>query len=421
MSWDVKFRVREYVRGSLWVLPLIGAVLGGVFGSGALAVDERVDLPGYFSYSPSTATSVLAAIVGATAALSGFVITVTVLVVQMATGTFSARYMRLWYRDRLLVGTMTFALWLLRRVESDFVPNAGVTAAGILVTAALLLFLLFFDRFIHRLRPVAVTKLVADAGRKTFDEMLAVRSAADISHEPYETDVEPALLVRSRRAGSIQAFDTRGLVNWARAHESVIVLPHAVGDFVPEGSVLMRIYGGAPDPAVERQLRGAVALGDERTIQQDPAFALRIMVDIALMALSPAVNAPTTAVQVIDHLGETLRQVGTADLEGKTTPVEGVPPALVIRVRRWEDFLSLGVTEIREYGAVSIQVLRRLRAMLDELLGSVLPEHRPAVVAELGRLDATIEQRWPYPFDLDLVRVADGQGIGGPARHGPGR
>jgi uncharacterized membrane protein len=425
VSWDRSFRVREYLRGSLWVLPLLGALLGGILGAGALRIDQRVDLPGYFAYSPATATSVLAAIVGATAALAGFVITVTVLVVQMATGTFSARYMRLWYRDRMLkatlavlVGTMTFALWLLRRVESDFVPNAGVTAAGIFVTLGLLLFLLFFDRFIHRLRPVAVTKLVADAGRKTFDEMLAIRSAADISHEPYETEEVPELLVRSRRAGSIQAFDTRGLVKWARTHESVIVLPHAVGDFVPEGSVLMRVYGPTPDPPVERQLRGAVALGDERTIQQDPAFALRIMVDIALMALSPAVNAPTTAVQVIDHLGETLRQIGTADLEGKTMPVEGVPPALVVRVRRWEDFLSLGVTEIREYGVASIQVLRRLRAMLDELRQTVVPEHRPAVQGELARLDATIRERWAHPGDLDLVSVADGQGLGGPASHG---
>src|SRR5262249_61013891 len=105
----------------------------------------------------------------------------------------------------------------------------------------------------------------------------------------------PALVVHSRRAGSVQAFDTRGLVNWARANESVVVLPHAVGDFVPEGSVRMRVYGRAPDPAAERHLRGAVALCGERTIHQDPAFALRIMVDIALMALSPPANPPTPA------------------------------------------------------------------------------------------------------------------------------
>jgi uncharacterized membrane protein len=117
------------------------------------------------------------------AALTGFVITVTVLVVQMATGTFSARYLRLWYRDRMLkatlavlAGTLTFSFGLLRRIESDFVPNIGVSAAGLLVVSGLILFLIFFDRFIHRLRPVAVAALVTGAGRKAFGE--ATRLAA---------------------------------------------------------------------------------------------------------------------------------------------------------------------------------------------------------------------------------------------------
>ena len=217
MSWDVKFRVREYLRGSLWVLPLIGAVLGGVFGTGALALDERSDLPEYFTYSPSTATSVLAAIVGATAALAGFVITVTVLVVQMATGTFSARYMRLWYRDRMLkatlavlVGTMTFALWLLRRVEADSVPDPGVTARGDPRDG----------------RPAAVPRSSstdssiasgrspsrARGGCRARDIRRDARGPAGGRHlaRALPTDEEPALLVRSCRAGSIQAFDTEG-------------------------------------------------------------------------------------------------------------------------------------------------------------------------------------------------------------------
>ncbi len=96
----------------------------------------------------------LAAIVGAMAALTGFVVTVTVLVVQMATGTFSARYMRLWYRDRmlkallaLLVGTLAFSFALLRRVASNFVPNLGVSIAGDCSwSTSLLLFLIFLDR-----------------------------------------------------------------------------------------------------------------------------------------------------------------------------------------------------------------------------------------------------------------------------------
>ena len=85
-------------------------------------------------------------------------------------------------------------------------------------------------------------------------------------------------------------------------------------------------------------------------------------------------------------------------------------------MRAWEDFLALGVTEIREFGATSIQVVRRLRSMLEELHDSVPPEHRGAVELEIARLDATVEKSWERSVDRDLAKTADGQGIGGPAR-----
>src|SRR5262245_10572754 len=137
VSWTTAFRLRQFALGSLWVLPLAGGLLGVLAGSGLILADRTVHLPAYWTYSPSTASTLLSAIVGAMAALAGFVVTVTVLVVQMATGSFSARYMLLWYRDRvlkallaLLVGTLAFSFALLRRVESNFVPNLGVTIAG---------------------------------------------------------------------------------------------------------------------------------------------------------------------------------------------------------------------------------------------------------------------------------------------------
>jgi uncharacterized membrane protein len=175
MSWRRSFRIRLYVRDSLWALPLAGAVLGAVLGLVDIKADEAVHLPPALQYSPSTATAVLAAIVGAMAALTGFVVTVTTLVVQMATGSFSARYMRLWYRDRmlkvllaLLVGTLAFSFSLMRHVEENFVPNIGVSVAGVLVIAGLLAFLVFLDRYLHRLRPVAVAALVHRYFRRNF-------------------------------------------------------------------------------------------------------------------------------------------------------------------------------------------------------------------------------------------------------------
>jgi uncharacterized membrane protein len=418
--WRTVFEIRRSLRESLWFLPIIGAVLGVIFGVLTVRIDHWVSLPSAWNYSPSTANTVLAAIVGATAALTGFVVTVTVLVVQMAISTFSARYMRLFYRDRLqkavlavLVGTLTFSFALLRSVESDFVPDLGVSLAGGFIVASLLLFVFFLDRFIHRLRPVVVAALVARAGRTAFERMSENASAgADLAAAQRET---AALVVRSGSGGAIQALDTKGLVRWAQDSDCLLVSTNPVGDFVAAGEPLVEVHGVVPDPhAAEADLRGMFALGVERTIEQDPVFAIRIMVDIALMALSPAVNAPTTSAQVLDHLEDLMRWIGRKELHAPAAyrDPEG-RPRLVVPSQDWDEYLGLAVTEIRLYGGSAVQVVRRLRAMLQELHESVRQEHRLAVEAELTRLDATVAQRFAASVDLDRAGVADRQGIGG--------
>jgi uncharacterized membrane protein len=222
------------------------------------------------------------------------------------------------------------------------------------------------------------------------------------------------------RGGAIQAVDIGGLGRWAHANDSLVVLLHPVGDFVSAGAPLIEVYGPAPAAGAEERLRSLVALGVERTIEQDPAFAVRIMVDIAIRALSPAVNDPTTAVQVLDHLEDLLRLVGQTDLSDRAARLDEQAPGrgLVVPVRRWADYLALSVTEIREYGASSIQVVRRLRALLEELADAVLPERREAVLHELERLDAAVAARWGDTVDRDLAGGADRQGIGGPSARG---
>jgi uncharacterized membrane protein len=424
MTWATGFRVRQYLFESIWTLPLLGALIGL---GGALVIahiDRGAHLPAQWQYSSSTASTVLSAIVGAMAALTGFVVTVTVLVVQMVIGSFSARYMRLCYRDAwlkgtlaLLIGTLAFSFALLRRIESNFVPNIGVTVAGALVIAGLVTFLYFFDRFLHRLRPVAVAEIAARALRRDFRADVALlRAEEDMFSGPlHPGGEEPTLVVRSRDTGAIQAMNVQAMVAWARGHDCLLVLPHYVGDFVGKGDALVEVYGEpTDDSALERKLLGWVALGAERTIDQDPAFAIRIMVDVASKALSAAINDPTTAVQVLDYLTECLSLIGTTDLSGPQWQPGEDTRGLVIRVRRWDDFLALATTEIREYGATSIQVPRRLRAMLERLSEEVRPEHRAAIGQELARLDATVAQSYSGSADLDRAGTADLQGMGGP-------
>jgi len=421
MSWALLFRAREYLKGSLWVYPLAGAILGPLLAVLTRQADTSVTVPQAWQYAPSTASTVLTTIVGAAVGLTGFVVTVTVLAIQMATGTFSARYMRIWYRDRLLkavlavlAGTLTFSFSLLRQVGSTQVPNIGISVAGGLLVLSLVLFLLFFDRFIHRLRPVAVADLV---GQMALRVITTVTQAAQIDTASAEIAAgDPVLMVTSGRAGSIQAINVRGLVTWASRHNQLIAMQAAVGDFVTTGQHLIAVFGDGAAPVKTDRLQAMIALGAERTVEQDPAFAIRIMADIAVKALSAAINDPTTAVQALDHLGNVLRLLGATPLHGPLTfrDTEGTP-RLLMPGRTWTDYLTLAVTEIREYGCSSIQVVRRLRAILEDLQESVRPEHRPAVDTEIAKLDATIAAGFAGSVDIDQARARDRQGIGGPA------
>ena len=417
LPWARRFRIRQYLRGSLWVVPLIGGVMGSLMAFVVGEFDEDLDLPEQLTYAADTATTLLAAIVGATIALTGFVVTISVLVIQMATGTLSPRFMRLWYRDRLqkaalamLVGTLSFSLVTLRRSGTGITPNLGVVITGVLVVASVVLFLLFLDRFIHRLRPVAVVQLVVRQGMRHFSSPVVTTGVE--SPEDVPTDTEPAAVIRSPQTGSIQAIDRKGMLAWATSNDCVVVLRRSPGDFVAKGGRVADVYseGAAPDT---RRLGDMIALGTERTIEQDPAFAVRVVVDVATRALSPAVNDPTTAVQVLDHLEVLLHEIGFRPLSRRAIlRDEGGRVRVVIPTLDWSEFLMLGVMEIRHYGASSIQVVRRLRAMLEDLRDSVLPQNRPAVEEELARLDRVVDRVFGGTDDLEDARTADRQGIG---------
>jgi uncharacterized membrane protein len=166
----------------------------------------------------------------------------------------------------------------------------------------------------------------------------------------------------------------------------------------------------------ERRLRELVAFGTERTMEQDPLFAFRILADIALKALSPAINDPTTAVLAIDQLHRLLRVVGLRSLHSDEFADFSGGLRLIFRTPNWENFVHLAFREIRECGANSLQVARRLRAMIEKLTRT-LPEHRHAALREeLDILDRAIVQRFPFREDSALARIADVQGLGGSTR-----
>jgi len=197
--------------------------------------------------------------------------------------------------------------------------------------------------------------------------------------------------------------------------DCVIELVPQVGDFVAAGDPLFRVYGGRAG-LTERALHHSVAVGQERTLEQDPTFAFRIIVDIASKGLSPAINDPTTAVLAIDQIHHLLRNVGNRGLEDGFVRDAAGHLRLIYRTPDWEDFVHLAVTEIRQFGGVSIQVARRLRAMLENLIQTVPTERATLLRQELAVLQRSAERFFKEPEDRALADVSDFQGVGG--KHG---
>lgn len=214
MTWATRFRRRESARQSLWLVPLVGALAGALVAWGVESVGDSFEMPAALTFTPSTASSLLSAILGAMIGLIGFVVTVTVLLVQTATGQFSARYMRLLYRDPLLkavlaalLGNFAYSFVLLRRVGESEAPDLGLIILGGLVLLGVVLFLAFLSHILRRLRPAAVASAVADLGIRAFLGLARSAQAITATSEVVDGGVHT---VSSRNSGSIQAVHLEG-------------------------------------------------------------------------------------------------------------------------------------------------------------------------------------------------------------------
>ena len=148
-------------------------------------------------------------------------------------------------------------------------------------------------------------------------------------------------------------------------------------------------------------------------MEQDPTFSFRIIADIALKALSPAINDPTTAVLAIDQLHRLLGQVGKRQLSDEMIRNEAGRLRVIFRTPNWEDFVYLACSEIRRCGGGNFQVARRLRAMIENLMRTLREHRHAALQQQLMLLDREIEIHYQFPEDIALARGANSQGLGG--------
>jgi uncharacterized membrane protein len=373
-----------------------------------------------FGYSPDGARAVLGMLAGSMLTFLVFVLSATLIVVQLASGQLTPRVIALVLAKpgvKIALGTLTFTytytLSALARVE-DRVPDLHVSVAVLLNLACIIVFFQFVQQLSTGLRPGSLVLLVANRARQVIE---------DVYPQPYDPgrpeettggalSASPAQVVEfAGQSGVVMAFGLSNLVRLARGADAIVELIPQVGDSVTRGDPLFRVFGTRQvSPAA---LRGCVAVGIERTLDQDPRFAFRILVDIANKALSPAINDPTTAVLSLDQIHNLLLCLGRRRLDEGLARDSGGKLRVVYGTPDWPDFVTLAVSEIRQYGEGSIQVDRRLKAMLEHLLAS-LPESRwPPLQQELALLGSAVERGFRDEADRKRAGVADYQGVGG--------
>jgi uncharacterized membrane protein len=317
------------------------------------------------------------------------------------------------YTVGLLIFTLMFALSEQNRMEKEVhqLVMLIATLLGILSFAG---FFYLIDYASRLLRPISILAHVGDDGLAVVESVYPDPARAlDIEKEESLNLGVPDSVIRHQGTSAIVlAVNLKRLMAEAEKSDGIIEFVPQVGDFVAVDEPLFNLYGGARS-IDQDTLRGSVASGSERTLDQDPTFAFRIGVDIALKALSPAINDPTTAVLAIDQLHRLLRAVGRRHLRTDEIRSASGRLRLIFRTPNWEDFVHLAFSEIRACGSNNLQIVRRLRAMIENLVQTLPAYRHAALLRELSLLDREIERNFIYPEDLALARVADAQGLGG--------
>jgi len=422
LGWNQVYRALSYLRSALWVVPIIAVLLAMVVMQLLHLLDRFVtwDLTGL---AVAGAHTLFQSIITLTLSFVVFTFGSLLVAIQIASGQLTPRIIATTLlRDRVIkytVGlnmfTLLFAIVALNRTV-DSVPQLVTVVAGLLGIACVTSFLFLIDYAARLLRPVRLVALVCDQGLEVIRSVYPEDETEGDGGEGTATvgmRGPPDRVVP--HAGSSQvvlAVDIEALVLEARRLDGVIEFVPQVGDFVAADEPLFNLYGGAAG-VDDAALRAAVAFGTERTMEQDPMFAFRILVDIALKALSPAINDPTTAVLAMDQVHRLLRVVGRRHLHD-----EGVRDAagcvrVILRTPNWEDFVHIACNEIRACGAGSIQIPRRQRAMLQNLIRTLPAQRHAALREQLDLLDRTLPDYYKLPEDLALARIPDSQGLGG--------
>ena len=423
-------RARLWLASAMWV-PVLGAIATAIALALALPVmDEALWKGGDVPIEPSAAEQIFSALAAGMITFTGIIFSAVFVAAQIQTSSYSPRLAARLRRDPIVVAglalptaTATYALFAIAAIaaQSDrsghpFAPTLTVIFGLVLLLVTLGAFVALVQRAFELTQIGGIFRGLMRRVAAVIDEVhpLGAPDAGDA--DGMASDPAAPVVAHEGHAAVVAAIDRAALLRLARETGGFVEVIPMVGQYVSPGMPVLRIHDGGSGPARD-QARRVLVLARQRTIDQDPAFALRMLVDIAIRALSPAVNDPTTAVQALDRLEELLVELYRRDPGPVLVLDDHGAPAGRVPAPTWTDYLELAVTEIRHYGGGSVQVCRRLHALYDHLLAEVDGPARTRVELERRLTGRAMAAAFPDPEDQALAARSDRLGLGAAPRH----
>ena len=418
--WRQRLRLREGMARSLVLVPGCYLLAAAVLGILVPEIDRRRGRDAWLDLDPDSARSILEAVATGMITFSGLVVSIAVLVIQFGAGQYSPRLVLVFRRDPLVKHALGLfvvpGLYSLVAVsaiggsDSSVRPDLTVIVALILMVAALIALFRFIARLLDLLRPRRIYAHLAGQALVAIDDVYPVGLGEEAQRFQLVRTPVTSVIANAQPGAVLAAIDRAGAVRVAADAGVVVEVALPVGGHLPRGAPLFRVHGeGRVD---EAELRDCALFSDGRTITQDPAFAIRAMVDVACRALSPAVNDPTTAVECLDGLEGVLLALAGRRLEGSAIVDGDGTVRVLLPTPGWEELLTLALTEIRHYGAEAPQVMRRFRALLQELERAAPEARGPELARQMVLLEAAVERGFPDPAERAIARVPDRVGLG---------
>jgi uncharacterized membrane protein len=413
---------REWRHESLWLWPTVAGI--AAWFAARLLVDHPpsfVARDRLLSTNIDDARAVLGTIATSILTLTAVVFSVALVALQMASSQYSPRVLRNFVRKTatklalsMFIATFVFALAVLVSLGTSgkgptVVPVGAIAAAYLLVLVSLIVFVFFVHSTVRSMR---VTYVIEDLSREISRSLAGPSTASSDSPDTSRPVLQgPGVVLRFDHHDRVLAgLDAARLVRLAAAHDCVVVLRVSVGTYVIRGAPFVDIHG--PSQPRLGQILACMDLTAVRMVYQDPGYGIRMLVDIAIRALSPAVNDPTTAVQALDRLAGLLGSVATRpDPTGWHRDEQG-QLRVVQPVLTWSRLVDLALTEIRHYGAGSPQVSRRLMALYEDLEARVGPERRACLNAQRDQLVEEVHRLVPDDERRNAYLRPDPVGLG---------